>query len=204
MTNFLLFTLTSILLILTPGPGNILAIGRGISQGPFAACVSSISSGVGILVHVVFATLGLTALLLASSIAFTVVKVLGAAYLVWLGLKAIFSKSLISFERTEKASTRSIVVSGFLTASLSPKIGVFILAFIPQFIGQNTASVTSEMALLGSWFAFLTVLVFSFMGISSHMLTAWLRSRPRVVRGANMGAGVALVASGTSLVFAKQ
>ncbi|WP_340677141.1 LysE family translocator [Paraglaciecola sp.] len=204
MENFLLFTLTSILLIFTPGPGNILAISRGISQGAFAACISALASGAGILIHVLFATLGLTALLLASSLAFTVVKIIGAAYLIWLGLKAILAQSLISFENVEKASAKSIIISGFLTASLSPKIGVFMLAFIPQFIGQTSSSVTTEMALLGSWFAFLTVLVFSLMGFFANMLTGWLKSRPKAVRMANQGGGVALIASGTFLVFAKQ
>ncbi len=204
MDNFVLFTITSILLIITPGPGNILAVSRGISQGPVAACVSSISSGTGILLHVAFATFGLTALLLASSLAFTVVKIIGAIYLIWLGINAIRSQSFISFDKVEPASMKSIVASGFLTASLSPKIGMFMLAFIPQFIGQNSSSVTAEMTILGCWFALLTTIVFSIMGASSHLLAQWFVSRPGAVKIINTGAGTALIGSGVSLAFAQR
>ena len=204
MNNFLLFTLTSILLIVSPGPGNILAMARGVSQGPAAALVSSISSGFGILLHVLFATLGLTALLLTSAVAFTIVKIAGAIYLIWLGLKAIRTQSFISFEKTEQVSMSSVAVSGFLTAALSPKIGAFMLAFIPQFISDGPASAVREMAVLGTWFAVLTTLVFSLMGVCSHMLTEWFRSRPKTVRAVNAGAGAALITSGVSLVFAER
>lgn len=204
MDTFIVFTITSILLIITPGPGNILAVARGLSQGPIAACISSVSSGVGILLHVIFATFGLTALLLASSFAFTAVKIAGAIYLIWLGVRAIRSQSFISFEKIEVASTKSIVVSGFLTASLSPKIGMFMLAFIPQFISQNSTSVAAEMALLGSWFALLTTIIFSLMGISAHLLAEWFKARPRAVKVMNAGAGTTLIGSGVSMAFAER
>jgi threonine/homoserine/homoserine lactone efflux protein len=204
MENFILFTLTSLLVVITPGPGNILAIGRGLSQGKKDAVISSIASGCGILLHVFFATLGLTTILLASSIAFTIVKIAGALYLIYLGIMAIRSQSFISFENKEKSSMKNIIFSGFLTASLSPKIGIFILAFIPQFISHNSTNVSFEMALLGAWFAFLTTLVFSLMGIFSIQLKSWLLARPKAVKHINNGAGAALIGSGISLALAKQ
>ena len=148
MENFLLFSLTSILLILTPGPGNILAMARGLSQGKLAACISAFASGFGVMVHVVAATLELTALLLTSSMAFTAVKIIGAIYLIFLGVQAIRKQSIVTFTKAKKVSSRSIAISGFLTAALSPKIGIFILAYIPQFISPQSTSVCWEMALL--------------------------------------------------------
>lgn len=204
MDNFFIFTLTSILLVMTPGPGNILAVARGISQGAKAAIVSSAASGIGVLTHVVFATLGLTAILITSAYAFTIIKILGAFYLVYLGIKAIRSQSFISFENREKTSMKQVAISGFLTASLSPKIGVFMLAFIPQFISPTADNVALEMAILGTWFAFLTAFGFAIMGIFATKLKTWLLNRPKVVKGLNNGAGTALVGSGISLAFAKQ
>jgi len=204
MDNFFLFTITSLLLVITPGPGNILSIARGISQGYRAATLSSIACGFGILLHVVFATLGLTALLLASSIAFTIVKIIGAIYLIYLGIKAIRSQSFISFEKQQQVSRKSIFISGFLTASLSPKIGIFMLAFIPQFISSNTKNVALEMAILGTWFAILTSVAFSLMGIFAVQLKAWLINRPKTVKHLNNSAGTALIGSGISLAIAKQ
>ncbi|GHG06772.1 LysE family translocator [Thalassotalea marina] len=204
MDNFLLFTLTSILLVLTPGPGNVLAIARGISQGKRAAIVSSIFSGLGVLMHVLFATLGLSAILITSAYAFTVVKIVGAIYLVYLGIQAIRSQSFVSFEKKQAASMNQVALAGFLTASLSPKIGVFMLAFIPQFISHNTTNVGLEMAVLGTWFAFLTGLGFALMGVFAYQLKGYLVNRPKLVKALNHGAGTALVGSGISLAMAKQ
>ncbi len=204
MDNFALFTLTSLLFILTPGPGNILSIARGLSQGSTAAVVSSVASGLGIQLHVLLASLGLTTLLFASNLAFTVVKAAGAIYLIWLGYKAIRSDSLISFARVDQARLGKVFVSGFLTAGLSPKVGMFMLAFIPQFISEGSSNAALEMALLGTWFSCLTVLVFSLMGCGAHLVSNWLKSRPLVVRLMNIGAGSMLVGAGVGLTMTER
>lgn len=204
MDNFLLFTLTSIVLVLTPGPGNVLAIARGISQGKRAAIVSSLFSGLGVLLHVIFATMGLSAILISSAYAFTAVKIAGAVYLIYLGIQAIRSQTFVSFDNKQAVSIKQVAISGFLTASLSPKIGVFMLAFIPQFISHNSNNAALEMAILGSWFAFLTGLGFALMGIFAFQLKRFLMNRPKLVKGLNNSAGTALVASGVSLAMAKQ
>ncbi|MCG8432923.1 MAG: LysE family translocator [Gammaproteobacteria bacterium] len=199
-----IYTLACLLLVAAPGPDNLLAIARGLSQGKVAACVSAFSSGCGILVHVLAATAGLTALLVASSIAFTAVKLLGAAYLIWLGIKAIKSRSLISFNRTKPVPMKTVFLTGFLSASLNPKVGIFILAFIPQFISLDSGNIAGEMLLLGSWFALLTTVSFALMGMSSSILVKWLQARPRVVSGLNIGAGIAFIVSGLSVALAKR
>lgn len=201
--SFALYTIACIALVAAPGPDNILAMARGLSQGRLAACVSAISSGCGILVHVAAATLGLTALLLASNLAFMAVKLVGAAYLIGLGIKAIRSHALIAFNRLDPIPLSRVFTTGFLSASLNPKVGIFILAFVPQFIEPGGDSTTLQMALLGTWFALLTVAGFALMGVSAGLVARFLAARPYVVAGLNSGAGIAFIASGLSVAFAK-
>lgn len=202
--TWLTYSAACILLVLSPGPDNLLAVGRGLSQGKLAAVVSGLSSGAGILFHVAAATFGLTLLMQTSDIAFWVVKLVGAAYLLWLGVKVIRSRSLISFEPAATQRLRVIFATGFLSATLNPKPGLFVLAFIPQFVNPTQGSVTTQMLVYGSWFALLTVVGFALMGIFASRLAVWLRVRPRVVAGLNVGAGVTFVVSGLSVAVLKQ
>ena len=201
---WLAYTVACVLLVLSPGPDNLLAVGRGLSQGKSAAIVSGFSSGAGILFHVAAATFGLTLLMQTSALAFLIVKLVGAGYLLWLGIKVLRSRSLISFTTAAKQPISKIFATGFLSAALNPKPGLFVLAFIPQFVSPGRGSVTLQMLVYGAWFAFLTAIGFALMGIFAHRLSFWLRSRPRVVAGLNVGAGVAFIASGLSVAALKQ
>ncbi|NRA23532.1 MAG: LysE family translocator [Oleispira sp.] len=198
------YTLACLLLIISPGPDNILAIGRGLSQGKLAACLSGISSGTGILFHVLTATFGLTLLIQTSEIAFMVVKVIGACYLIWLGIKVLRSKSLITLEPAATQSYRSIFATGFLSAALNPKPGMFVLAFIPQFVNPELGSVTIQMIVYGTWFAVLTAAGFSLMGIFSSSLSIWLKNRPNVISALNVGAGLTFITSGLAVAALRQ
>lgn len=198
------YTVACMLLVISPGPDNLLAIGRGLSQGKIAAVVSGMSSGGGILFHVVAATFGLTLLIQTSTIAFYVVKFIGAAYLIWLGIKVLRARNLFSLEPAKKQSLKTIFTTGFLSAALNPKPGMFVLAFIPQFVNPNLGSVSLQMLAYGAWFALLTAVGFSLMGVFSSRLASWLRSRPKLVSGLNIGAGVTFVSSGLAVAFMKQ
>lgn len=198
------YTLACLLLVISPGPDNMLAIGRGLSQGRLAATVSGLSSGMGILFHVLAATFGLTLLIQTSELAFYVVKIIGAGYLIWLGVKVLRSRNLFSLEPAKKQSLKTIFSTGFLSAALNPKPGMFVLAFVPQFVNPSLGSVTWQMIGYGVWFAALTALGFSLMGVFSSRLSEWLRSKPKVVSGLNIGAGVTFVSSGLAVAFMKQ
>lgn len=200
----LAYTAACLLLVLSPGPDNLLAIGRGLSQGKSAAIISGVSSGAGILFHVAAATFGLTLLMQTSALAFWGVKLTGAAYLLWLGIKVLRSRSLISFAPAAKQALSTIFATGFLSAALNPKPGFFVLAFIPQFVSSERGSVTTQMLVYGGWFALLTAVGFALMGVFSSRLSSWLRQRPRMVAGLNVGAGVAFLASGLSVAVLKQ
>lgn len=201
---FITYTLACLLLVLSPGPDNLLAIGRGLSQGKLAAMVSGVSSGAGILFHVLAATFGLTLLIQTSELAFYAVKIVGAAYLIWLGIKVLRSRNLFSLEPTRKQPLTVIFSTGFFSAALNPKPGMFVLAFVPQFVNPNLGSVTLQMVGYGLWFAVLTAISFSVMGIFSSRIAVWLRSRPKLVSGLNIGAGVTFISSGLAVAFMKQ
>jgi len=201
---WLTYTAACVLLVISPGPDNLLAVGRGLSQGRVAACVSGASSGAGIVFHVAAATFGLTLLMQTSAIAFLAVKFIGAAYLLWLGVKVLRSRSLINFAPAAQQPLRTLFATGFLSAALNPKPGLFVLAFLPQFVSPERGSVTLQMVAYGLWFAGLTALGFALMGVFASRLSGWLQARPRTVAGLNVGAAVAFIASGLSIAALKQ
>ena len=198
------YTAACVLLVLAPGPDNLLAIGRGLSQGKLAAALSGMASGAGILFHVAAASLGLTLLMQTSVVAFWVVKLIGAAYLLWVGIKVLRSRSLFNLQAASRQSLPSIFLTGFLSAALNPKPGLFVLAFIPQFVDPARGSVTVQMVVYGVWFAVLTALGFALMGIFATALSRFLLNRSRLVNGLNVGAGLTFVASGVSVATLSQ
>ena len=198
------YTLACLLLVISPGPDNILAIGRGLSQGKLAACFSGAASGTGILFHILTATFGLTLLIQTSALAFITVKLIGAGYLIWLGIKVLRSRSLINLTPTEKQPLTSILTTGFLSAALNPKPGMFVIAFIPQFVNPELGSVTTQMIVYGVWFALLTAVGFALMGIFASRLAGWFHEKPKVVNGLNIGAGLTFITSGLAVAALKQ
>lgn len=194
------FTLACALVIVSPGPDNILAIGRGLSQGKIAALITSAAAATGLLVHVAAATLGLAVIIQTSQTAFFVVKLIGAGYLIWLGAKAILSRNLISFNATDRLPLRSIFWTGFLTNVLNPKPAIFILAFIPQFISVEGDAMGQQMFVLGAWFALMAFVIFAVLGRSTTVVAGWFERNPRSVFALNIGAGLALVGAGISVI----
>lgn len=201
---WLTYTAACLLLVISPGPDNLLAVGRGLSQGRLAAGISGLSSGAGILFHVGAATGGLTLLMQTSATAFLAVKFVGAAYLLWLGIRVLHSRSLISFAPAARQPLKTIFATGFLSAALNPKPGLFVLAFVPQFVSPERGPVMLQMLAYGMWFALLTAAGFSLMGIFASRLCGWLHARPRIVAGLNVSAGLTFIASGLSIAALKQ
>src|SRR5688572_28047926 len=148
-----------LVVVIAPGPDNILVISRGLSQGRIAAALSSIGAGLGIMVHTVAATLGLALVLQTSPVAFWAVKAAGAAYLLWLGWKAISSRSLISFAPAKQQSLPRVFATGLLSNVLNPKPGLFVAAFVPQFVAVSRGSVPMQMLVFGAIFAVLTAVL---------------------------------------------
>ncbi len=200
-TDTLLAYLAAVILVVfAPGPDNILAISRGLSQGRVAAALSSLGAGLGIMVHTVAATLGLTLIIQASPVAFWAVKLAGAAYLLWLGVRALTSHNLIAFKPAAKQPLAKVFGVGLFSNVLNPKPGLFVLAFIPQFVDAGRGSVPVQMLVYGAIFAVLTALIFSLLGAFASRLSGWLARRPRATVWLNRGAGATFIASGLSIL----
>ncbi|WP_028602524.1 LysE family translocator [Ottowia thiooxydans] len=189
-----------LLVVAAPGPDNILAISRGLSQGWSAAAASSVGAGLGIMVHSIAATLGLALVLQSSPLAFWLIKVAGAAYLLWLGYKAITARSLISLSPSDRQPLSRVFMTGLLSNVLNPKPGLFVVAFIPQFVSASRGSVQTQMLVYGAIFAVVTAVVFTVLGGLATKLSAWLERRPKAIAAANVGAGITFFAAGLSIL----
>jgi threonine/homoserine/homoserine lactone efflux protein len=153
-----LFVLSGLLLNITPGPDTAYIIGRSIQLGWRGGTVAALGIGCGCLVHVFGAALGLSALLMASSAAFTVVKLIGAAYLLYTGVRMLLSRprevAADSATAGGAIALRQVFWQGALTNALNPKVALFFLAFLPQFVDADSAHKALAFLLLGLIFVF--------------------------------------------------
>ncbi|KQP12780.1 LysE family translocator [Pseudorhodoferax sp. Leaf267] len=200
LDTLIAYLFATLLVVLAPGPDNILAISRGLSQGRGAAAMSAVGAGLGIMVHTLAATLGLTLVVQASPLAFWAVKIVGAAYLLWLGVKALRSRNLISFTPVAHQGLGRVFLTGLLSNVLNPKPGLFVLAFIPQFVSAQRGPVGVQMLVYGAIFAVLTAVIFSILGAYAARLSGWLARRPRATAWLNYGAGATFIASSLSIL----
>jgi threonine/homoserine/homoserine lactone efflux protein len=177
--DLLLFVLSGLLLNVTPGPDIAYIVARSTQLGWKAGVTAALGIGAGGLIHVTAAALGISALLAASATAFTVVKLLGAAYLVYIGTRMLLARSKMGQEGKWFAKpSRSLAVvfwQGFLTNVLNPKVALFFLAFLPQFIDADTPSKVQAFLLLG--------LIFDFNGTLWNIFVAWLSARAATTIG---------------------
>ena len=168
-----LFVLSGFLLNITPGPDTLYILGRGSTQGWRAGAVAALGIGAGTLVHICAAALGLSAILAASATAFTAVKIIGAAYLLYVGISLIRSAGAAESSpgaiAVRPASIRGIFLQGFLTNVLNPKVALFFLAFLPQFVASDAGSKPLAFLLLG--------VIFDFNGTLWNLFVAWSTAR---------------------------
>lgn len=201
-SNFALFFAASWMLIITPGPDMIYVITRGISQGRKAGMISAIGVTLGILVHTIFAACGLAIILRTSALAFLAVKFAGAGYLIYLGVKTIKDKSDFKFNRDRpKDGIRKIFVQGILSNVLNPKIALFFLAFLPQFVNPGHGSASIQMVYLGLMFALFGIVFLVLLGYFSGGIGLWLSNKQNFSDKIRWFTGSVLIALGFRLAF---
>jgi threonine/homoserine/homoserine lactone efflux protein len=197
MPNFLLFLLASIAITAAPGPDNLQVLARGISQGRAAGLVAALGFAAGISFHTTLAALGVAALLKSSPIAFEAVKLAGAAYLVWIGIKAIRSKGLSSANERPSQPLTTVFRQSVIGNLLNPKVTLFFIVFLPQFVNPHGAqSVMLQMFELGGAFMLQTIVVFSAFGVAAGIIGAYLKRRPKVGVWLDRLAGVTFIGLG--------
>jgi threonine/homoserine/homoserine lactone efflux protein len=180
-TTFGLFVAAALALLLMPGPAVIYVITRSVDQGRPAGLASVLGVGIGSLVHIAFAAVGLSALLASSAAAFGVVKWLGAAYLIWLGLQRLLTRGEDAPAAVEPDHLSRIFLQGVVVNVLNPKTALFLLAFLPQFVDPSRGPVWIQVSVLGLTLASLGLLTDGLYALLGGTAADWLRQRSESV-----------------------
>ena len=205
LSDLALFLVTGLVLTVTLGPDRLYIAARSTSEGRRAGVVSALGIVTGCLVHIVAATAGLSALLVASALAFEVVRWLGVAYLVFLGIRALLFADRGAGTRTvERASLGSIYREGVLVNVFNPKVALFFLSVLPQFVDPAMGSVGVQIALLGVLFNGTGTLVKVAVALGLGSAGAWLAARPKVRRVQGWATGLTCIGLGVVLVLSKR
>jgi threonine/homoserine/homoserine lactone efflux protein len=203
-SQLLLFVPTVLLLLVIPGPSVLFIVTRSIEQGRRAGLVSVVGTHCGSAVHVAAAAFGVSALIVSSALAFSAVKYLGAAYLILLGVRRWRAGDRVDLEDPQRRlSTRHVLRQGFLVQALNPKVAIFFLAFLPQFVDTGSGHVTSQVLVLGVVFILLGLLSDSAYALAGSGIGAALRRSVRARRaerylssGVYVGLGVTTAIAG--------
>jgi threonine/homoserine/homoserine lactone efflux protein len=196
-----LFGLAALALLLIPGPSVLFVVFQSAEQGRRVGLASVAGIHLGTLVHVAAASAGLSALIVASSLAFSVVKYAGAAYLIYLGIRKLLDRDAeIQVER-EREPLRRAVVRGMVVNVLNPKTALFFLAFLPQFVVPDRGGVWSQALILGFVFVGLGLITDSLYALAAGTVGGVLKGRRSAVR---YGSGIVFIALGATAALAKR
>jgi len=197
MPDIALFLVASALLTIAPGPDIVYVLTRGIAQGPRAGFAAALGFATGCIFHTVLAAVGVAALIRSSDVAFNAVRYAGAAYLVWIGIQALRHRS--SFAVGAAGDSRALALiyrQSVIGNVLNPKVTLFFLAFLPQFVSAQAGHVGWQMALLGAIFMVQTVVIFGAVALFSGWLGGWIRRKPVIGERLNVFAGITFIALG--------
>lgn len=178
------FLVAVTVLMVTPGPDMLFIAANGIAQGPRAGLVSALGVGVGCLVHTVLAAIGVSALVLASPVAFDAIRFAGAAYLAWLGVQAIRNPSMLELhvQAARRRPAWTIFRGGVLCNVLNPKVAIFFIAFLPQFADPDVGALAIQLVTLGVLFTIVGTSFNMLVGLSGGEIGRYLATRPGIAR----------------------
>lgn len=202
-----LFIVSGLLLNIVPGPDSLLIMTRSASQGWRAGSAAAFGIGAGVFVHVLAAALGLSALLATSAAAFAVVKYVGAAYLLYVGITLLRSRPRAESQADSRLAAqpalpyRTIFLQGFLTNALNPKVAVFFLAFVPQFIAADAPNKALAFIVLGCIFNLNSMLWCHFLAVSSALASKRIKVSTRAALWINRTIGAFFVSFGIKLAL---
>ncbi|MEB5568832.1 LysE family translocator [Mammaliicoccus sciuri] len=204
IVSFQLFLITVLIICITPGIDMMFILNRSISQGRDAGIYSALGVSVGAVVHTILSGLGLSVILQTSVVLFTIIKIVGAVYLIYLGIQMFISKqSSISIKKTVYQSRRKLFVQGVITNVTNPKVALFFISFIPQFISVDNQYGPIPFLILGSIFAVMGAITSFIIAIFSSSLTTKLRDNIVAEKIINKISGAVFVILGISLFGTK-
>jgi threonine/homoserine/homoserine lactone efflux protein len=204
-STLITFLVASIAIILAPGPAQALVLARTISDGKKAGILTAVGLNVGTIVHALAAAAGISAILAASALAFALVKYLGAAYLVYLGFQALRTKAHQSHLEPLSTSTPvQIFAKAVATGILNPKVALFFLAFLPQFVDPQRGSVFVQFVLLGCLLALLDIVYEAMLALIASVLREWLTRSQRFAIWRQRVTGAVLIGLGVRLALTRR
>lgn len=206
IVNYGAYLVSCVLLNITPGSDTIYILSKSATGGRQKGMISALGICTGILIHTLLASLGLSIILAKSALAFQALKLAGAAYLVWMGVKAILSKeSLLAGDAgAVPERRRHIYRQGVLTNVLNPKVALFFLALLPQFVSADNPYGPLPFLLLGLTFVSTSVVWCLFLAYAASFLSRLLNRNPRISSLSNKGAGLIYIALGLKVLAAEQ
>lgn len=205
--DFEAFLIAGLILNLTPGADTMYILGRSIAQGKKAGVLSALGISTGAVFHIIFATLGLSIILAKSALAFEIVKYLGAAYLIFLGLKLLFKKTEGKFKLQKEKNIvnyKKIYFSGIMTNMLNPKVALFFLAFLPQFIDPNYVQNSLPFLILGFTFLLTGTIWCLILALFASKLSDRIRENYKIKMWLDKVTGGIFVALGIKLALLKK
>ncbi|WP_293766143.1 LysE family translocator [uncultured Aquitalea sp.] len=205
--QWLAFLAAAILITLSPGPDNLMVLSLGIARGRRQGMVFGLGCALGCITHTLLAALGISALIAASPLAFTALKLSGGAYLIWLGWQAIRSRGGSLDAGKAKGRNEPLAVlfrRGLIANAINPKVVLFFLAFLPQFVVTSRGHVGLQTLILGLTFTLQGAVLFGSLGYFAGHVGAWFNRSPRAGMWLDRIAGSIFIALGLRLVLAPQ
>lgn len=203
--QFFGFLLAASVITVSPGPDNMMVLSIGMAKGRLPGIAFGLGCALGCLSHTLLAVLGVSALIAASPEAFTALKVCGGLYLVWLGVNALRSAGGASVGKAsnDRQSPRKLFLKGIVANAINPKVILFFLSFLPQFVVPGHGSVAAQMAWLGIIFTLQAGVIFGLLGYFSGAVGQWINTRPRLGTAMDRLTGVIFVGLGLRLIVSR-
>jgi threonine/homoserine/homoserine lactone efflux protein len=205
VANMYLFISVSLILLLSPGPNTIYVVTKGMTEGRNAAFKALLGASTGDLFQVLAASFGLAVLLQASALAFFIIKMLGAGYLLYVGIRCLLSKEKMFEEQAEmKTNGKDLFFTGFVTSALNPKTTLFFLSFLPQFIDTKSVYAQQQMLLLGAVFVIMGLLVLTGYALASVKIRSWVARNDKIQAYFNWVTGLIFIGFGLRVAFSER
>lgn len=199
------FLITSLIVVISPGTGALYTIATGLGSGVKQSLIAAVGCTLGIIPHMLAAITGLAAIFYTSAAAFGIIKFLGVIWLLYMAWITLKQNGPLQVESTrETATPLKVIVHAVLINLLNPKLSLFFLAFLPQFISTETASPTYDMLILSGIFMLMTLLIFMLYGVFSSFMRGHILSRPKVMKILRASFSLSFIGLGIKLILTQR
>lgn len=204
-STLMLFSGAALFLILVPGPDLIFTVTQGLQNGRKAGVLTALGLSFGNIIHTLAAALGLSVIVMTSATIFNLIKIAGAIYLFYLAYKSIkYRKAPLDLKVNSASARTNLLMRGFFMNILNPKVAIFFITFLPQFVEYNKGAVPFQMIQLGLIFIILTAIVFGLLGFFAGTFGQPLLKKPKFAEGTNIAGGIIFFLLGIKLLTVRR